>query len=119
MRTYPILLCKIYINGTVSDATPVLGNLLVKINVTDISHYHMNLFRFLIRFLTFFHTTIKMPVLQTIELTLPKNDLNKSIRGQFDQEIEILPSKCGKWKLGGTKLWKVEIRGYKIVESGN
>ena len=29
--------------------------------------------------LTFFHTTIKMPVLQTIELTLPKNDLNKSI----------------------------------------
>ena len=59
-----------------------------------------------------------MPILQTIQLTLPKNDLNKnpywSIRGKFDQEIEILPSKCGKWKLGGKKLWKVEIRGKKL-----
>ena len=29
--------------------------------------------------LKFFHTTIKVPILQTIQLTLPKNDLNKSI----------------------------------------
>ena len=28
-------------------------------------------------------------------------------------------SGLGKWKLGGKIMWKVEIRGYKIVESGN
>ena len=26
---------------------------------------------------------------------------------KFNQEIDILPSKCGKWKLGGKKLWKL------------
>ena len=71
MRTYPILLCKIYINGTVSDATPVLGNLLVK-NKCDrhltLSYEPVSIYNNL----TFFHTTIKIPVLQTIELTLPK-----------------------------------------------
>ena len=33
------------------------------------------------------------------------------VLGNLYQEIEILPLKCGKWKLGGNKLWKVEIRG--------
>ena len=60
----------------------------------NISHYPMNLFRFLITS-HFFHTTIKMPILQTIQLTLQINPY-WSIRGKFDQEIEILPSKCGK-----------------------
>ena len=60
------------------------------------------------------HNYHTVPILQTIQLTLPKNDLinpNWSIIGKFNQEIEILPLKCGKWKLGGKKLWKVEIRG--------
>ena len=60
------------------------------------------------------HNYHTVPILQTIQLTLPKNDLinpNWSIIGKFNQEIEILPLKCGKWKLGGKQLWKVEIRG--------
>ena len=56
------------------------------------------------------------------------------IIGTFNQEIEMLPLKCGKWKLGGTKLCKWKLGGTKlckwklggtklwkveIVESGN
>ena len=51
-------------------ATPVLGNILVKINVTNISHYPFEPVS-ISNNLTFFHTTIKMPILQTIQLTLP------------------------------------------------
>ena len=82
-----------------------------KINVIDNSHYPMNLFLITPPFSHNYHT---VPILQTIQLTLPKNDLINpywSIIGKFYQEIEILPLKCGKWKLGGKKLWKVEIRG--------
>ena len=80
-----------------------------------------------------FHTTITLcPPYKPSSFNPAKNYLINpywSIIGKFYQEIEILPLKCGKWKLGGkncakwklggTKLWKVEIRGLEIVESGN
>ena len=74
----------------------------------DNSHYPMNLFLII-------HTTITLcPSYKPSSLLCQKNDLinpNWSIIGKFYQEIEILSLKCGKWKLGGKKLWKVEIRG--------
>ena len=63
------------------------------------------------------HNYHTVPILQTIQLTLPKNDLinpNWSIIGRFYQEIEILPLKCGKWKLGGKKCGKWKLGGKKL-----